>query len=172
MSKSNLISDEYKQLQIKTHEDNPEWGRAAQANASAILKFCKDNGFKKVLDYGCGKQRLRDALAPHGIEVSGYDPGIPGLDVSPPPHNLVVCIDVLEHIEPEYLDDVLQDIRRLTKKIGIFTISTRPAETILADGTNAHRIIEPSSWWLDRLCRVFSVHMFTREKDGFGVLVQ
>ena len=172
MSQSPLISDEYKALQIKTHEENPDWGRAAQANASAILKFCKDNGFKKVLDYGCGKQRLRDALAPHGIEVFGYDPGIPGLDAPPLPQDLLVCIDVLEHIEPDCLEDVLKDLRRLTKKVGIFTISTRPAETLLADGTNAHRIIEPSHWWLDRLCRVFSVHMFTHKQDGFGVIVQ
>ena len=74
MSPSPLISDEYKALQVKAHKDKPEWGRASVAVAGNIIGFCKQYGAKKFLDYGCGKQRLRDALAPNGIEVIGYDP--------------------------------------------------------------------------------------------------
>lgn len=167
-----LISEEYKALQVKAHQDKPDWGRASVANAGNIAEFCRVYGAKELLDYGCGKQRLRDALVPYNIKVTGYDPGIPGLDSPPEPHDFVACIDVLEHIEPEFINNVLNDLRRVTKKAGIFTISTVPASTILADGTNAHRIIEGPGWWLKRLCKLFSVHMFGQAKTGFGVIVQ
>lgn len=167
-----LISDEYKALQVKAHEDKPDWGRAAVANAENILNFCNHYGTKTLLDYGCGKQRLRDRMAPHGIEVIGYDPGIPGLDTAPKPHDYVVCIDVLEHVEPECVDDVLDDLLRVTNKVGLFTISTIPANTTLADGSNAHRTIQPKEWWVEKLTRRFNVTVVVEPDGGaFAVAV-
>jgi len=42
----------------------------------------------------------------------------------PSPASFVACIDVLEHIEPELLDNVLDDLRRVTAQIGVFTVHT------------------------------------------------
>jgi hypothetical protein len=55
---------------------------------------------------------------------------------------MVACIDVLEHIEPKLLENVLDDLQRVTREIGFFTVSTVLAEKTLADGRNAHLIVE------------------------------
>ena len=49
------------------------------------------------------------------------------------------------------LKDVLKDLRRVTKGVGYFTISTIPARRILADGRNAHLIVEGYDWWMSQL---------------------
>jgi len=166
-----LISEEYKALQVKAHQDKPDWGRASVANSKNVVAFCEHYQTRHILDYGCGKQRLRDEMVPHGIKVTGYDPGIPGLDTPPEPHDYVFCLDVLEHVEPEFVDNVLDDLRRVTGKVGAFTISTILAQTILADGSNAHRTVKPIDWWLEKLSRRFNVTVLHKEDFGFAVAV-
>ena len=80
-----------------------------------------------------------------------YDPAIPGKDAPPGPADLVVCTDVLEHVEPEHLDAVLDDLQRLAKKSLFLLIATRPASKALPDGRNAHLTIEPPKWWIPKL---------------------
>jgi hypothetical protein len=79
---------------------------------------------------------------------------------------------VLEHIEPDYLDAVLNDLQRITARIGFFTIATGPAIKTLADGRNAHLIQKPPSWWLPRLCQRFEIVQLNREAQGFWVIVE
>jgi hypothetical protein len=78
----------------------------------------------------------------------------------PDPADIVACTDVLEHIEPECLEDVLADLRRVTKKMGFFTIATRPAKKFLSDGRNAHLIQQDARWWLEKLWAKFHVQQF------------
>jgi hypothetical protein len=70
---------------------------------------------------------------------------------------LVVCVDVLEHIEPEKLIYVLDDLKRCTKKLAFFVIDTVPAIKTLADGRNTHLIQEGMGWWEDKLKSFFEV---------------
>lgn len=93
-------------------------------------------------------------------DVIGYDPCIPGLDDPPEPADMLVCTDVLEHIEPEYLDDVMRDIRRLMLKAGFLAVDTVEAQKFLADGRNAHLTIEDGQWWLRRLMDYFHILQF------------
>lgn len=146
-----LITDAYRALITQLHDEREDWGMVGAGFAPVVLALCERAGVKECLDYGCGKQRLRDALAPDGITVHGYDPAIAEVSAPPEPHDVVVSFDVLEHIEPECLDEVLADMKRVTRKFGCFTIATRPAKKILADGRNAHLIVEPAEWWLKRL---------------------
>ena len=88
----------------------------------------------------------------------------------------MVCIDVLEHIEPAYLDNVLDDLQRCTDVIGVFTVACGPAMKILPDGRNAHLIQEPPEWWLPKPMQRFTLQSFQREhygrdNDGFVVVV-
>lgn len=48
----------------------------------------------------------------------------------------VYMTGVLEHIEPECLEQVLDHLQRLTRKIALLNIVTRPANKVLADGHN------------------------------------
>jgi hypothetical protein len=100
-----------------------------------------------VLDYGCGKGTLVRTLTDAKIAAHGYDPAVPQFSAMPVPADLVACVDVLEHIEPECLDDVLDHFARLTKKILFVAISMTPAKRKLSDGRNTHIIIERPEWW-------------------------
>jgi len=63
---------------------------------------------------------------------------------------MVACVDVLEHIEPDLLDHVLDDLKRLTEGILFATVTVVPAFKTLSDGRNAHLTVQPMSWWLPK----------------------
>lgn len=100
-----------------------------------------------VLDYGCGKGTLRETLDRAGIDARGYDPAVETFAAPPRKADLVVSVDVLEHIEPDCLDDVLDHLGALTLKTLFVAISTIPAKRYLSDGRNAHLIVEDGDWW-------------------------
>jgi len=73
---------------------------------------------------------------------------------------MTVCCDVLEHIEPEFLDDVLDHLMELTDLILFCTINTGPAGKTLEDGRNAHLIQQPMEWWLPKLWERFAIQTY------------
>lgn len=106
-------------------------------------------GAESAVDYGCGKGRLQECLR---IPCVNYDPAVPEFSQVPEPADLVVCTDVLEHIEPECLEAVLQHLRHLGRKGVYAVIATRPdSSKLLADGSNPHKIIKPAQWWQKQL---------------------
>lgn len=143
-----LISEPYRQLNQRMHEEDPCYGSSGQKMARRVAMACRDLNTADILDYGCGKRGLEQAL---GFPIKNYDPCIPGLDKPPVPADVVVCGDVLEHIEPDCLDEVLKDIYRVTRQIAILLIANRPALKALPDGRNAHLIQEGPQWWLAKL---------------------
>ncbi len=153
-NKPELISKEYAELNKQLHKDNLSYGVSGGRHAETILKLAKSINTNSILDYGCGKGYLAKNIP---FPIWEYDPAIPGKEESPRPADLVVCTDVLEHIEPEKLNFVLDDLKRCTKKIGYFVISTRAAGKFLADGRNAHLIIKDDKWWNKHLKKFFNV---------------
>jgi hypothetical protein len=124
---------------------------------------------RQVLDYGCGKGTLAASISDY--EVWEYDPAIEGKDEIPPPRDLVVCTDVLEHIEPDCLDAVLDDIKRCTVKLALLTIACRPAKKLLEDGRNAHLIQEGYRWWLPKIWQRFDLVQFRNFSNKELILV-
>lgn len=143
-----LVSAGYKNILEEVHSKE-KWGYASQFEVPDIVKIIKEKSIQTILDYGAGRQFLASELPLHcsNIKISSYEPGIPGLDNPPDPAELVCCIDVLEHVEPECIEDVLDDLKRVTGEIGYFTIATQPAKRILPDGRNAHILLQPITWW-------------------------
>lgn len=169
-----LISDEYRRLQEELHGD-PLYGVASVKYAPLVAEHIRNNNIKEVLDYGAGKGRLRDELdwlVPWELEVRRYDPGVPHWAAPAAPARFVACIDVLEHVEPGLLPNVLDDLRRVTAETGLFTVHTGPAGKMLADGRNAHLIQEPARWWLPQLMERFELVRFSRMPHGFWTIVR
>lgn len=101
---------------------------------------------KSVLDLGCGGGFMSEALARRGAHVIGVDPSAPaiaiakkhaeasglaidyrvgageGLQVAGSSVDIVVCVDVLEHVEN--LDSVIDEVRRVLKPGGLFLFDT------------------------------------------------
>jgi hypothetical protein len=168
-----VISDDYLRLQQELHR-NPHYGVASIQFAPIVKQVIEQVGAKSLCDYGAGKQNLYLTLTQQlGVQIDyrPYDPAFP--EYGPPtPADLVCCIDVLEHIEPDFLDNVLDDLAAVTVGYGFYSIHTGPARKHLADGRNAHLIQKPSSWWLPRLCERFEVEGLRPTPGGFSVLVK
>ena len=148
-----LISPEYLAQQRDLHDDQ-NYGTSGHKYAAVVREIAGLLDTQDILDYGCGKRTLERAL---GYPISNYDPSIPGVDGEPRPADLVVCTDVLEHIEPDYLDNVLDDLERVTLRFLMVVVVNRAAKKILPDGRNAHLIQEPLSWWIPKFEARFSV---------------
>lgn len=164
-----LITDEYRKQNATLHEINPHYGTTGHNHAKPIAELAAAMGVNELLDYGCGKQTLGQSL-PH-IAVDGYDPCIPGLETPPIPHDLVVATDILEHIEPDLLDNVLDHLKQLTQKAIYLEVSTVPAQKTLPDGRNAHICLHDTDWWLDKLMPLFSLDHFARADAGFVAIM-
>ena len=152
-----LISDKYLKQLESMHKDLPRFGIGSKYRKEFIASLVYDD----ILDYGCGKGRLETNKK--------YDPAVKEFSADPEPADLVVCTDVLEHIEPECLDDVLRHIHSKMLKSGYFTIGCSKAAKKLPDGRNAHLIIQPPEWWIDKLSEYFVVvgtlvHLDERKK--------
>ena len=173
MDRAALISDAYRDMQATLHED-PSYGIASKHYAPIVASAMQSIGADELLDYGAGKGRLGKALQKQlerPLRIHHYDPAIPEWSAAPDPCAFVACIDVLEHIEPPLLDNVLDDLRRVTAGIGILTVHTDPARKILPDGRNAHLILQPREWWLERLKARFDIVAFNDMAHGFWVVV-
>lgn len=167
-----LITAEYKAEQEALHAKG-NYGTASLQFGEIVTKLCDQLQVSTMLDYGCGSmQNLLKGLKPaHRLEYQGYDPAVPEFDHKEPA-DLVVCIDVLEHIEPDLLDNVLDDLMMLTNRWGFFTVHTGPAVKTLSDGRNAHLIQRPASWWLPHLMTRFDLQTFNATRMGFNVLMR
>ncbi len=163
-----LISAEYAALNRQLHQENAAYGVGGGKHAPTVLKLAESVNARSVLDYGSGKSGLAKAM-PYGIIE--YDPAMPGKDESPRPADLVVCTDVLEHIEPDKLAFVLADLQRCTRKVGYFVIHTGPAAKHLADGRNTHLIQRGLPWWQKQLGRYFTIgKLFPRGAEIHAVV--
>ena len=112
-----------------------------------------------LLDYGCGKHlSLTKTLKPkRKFQYQGYDIGVKKYSDPPKPAQMVVCCDVIEHIEPDCLEDVLDHLEEMTEEILLISIHTGPAGKVLQDGRNAHLIQQPLGWWFPKIDERFTI---------------
>lgn len=148
-----LISDEYRRLNTELHARHGGYGSKGKAWADRLCDYADKWDIVSILDYGCGKGSLKPALNSllPVLDIREYDPAVPGKDLPPEPADLVVCTDVLEHVEPECLDDVLADLVRLGNKAVLVAVACRPGKRVLEDGRPDHLIVQPPKWWMKRL---------------------
>ena len=173
MTALKTISEDYLQQQKDLHQ-NPNYGIASLSFAPIVFNIFQQIGAHSLTDYGAGKKNLLVGLNKLGVNnliYQPYDPAFPEYG-APLPADLVCCIDVLEHIEPDYLENVLKELSLIVKKFGFFSIHMGPAGKILADGRNAHLIQKPTSWWLPKLSEYFEIfHLQSHEMMGKGFWV-
>ena len=158
-----LISPNYLEQNRLLHQ-RPTYGAGGHQHLDEIETLVLREGpIRSVIDYGAGKGTFKPVFEQRFpfIPVQNYDPVT--FPCNPHPSDLIVCTDVLEHIEPDCLDDVLLHVSMLMNKIGFFTIATRPAQKTLPDGRNAHLIQESEDWWREKL-QMFHVKHW--EADG------
>jgi len=155
MSDDKLISEDYRKQYEAVHHSNARYGKGAHRWAGIVRHLVREHGLRDVLDYGCGKQALKASLPE--LDVRGYDPAFSELAHRPEPADLLFCCDVLEHIEPEFLGSVLDELVRLTRSHGFILVSTRLANQILPDGRNAHVNVMSGPAWTRLIAERFDL---------------
>lgn len=148
-----LISSDYLALNTELH-NGTDYGIGAWHWIGPVLHYARHYGARTLLDYGAGKLTVEKWFPDVGIVVHSYDPVT--APETPKPADFVICLDVLEHIEPEMLEAVLDDLAEKTKVAGLFVISVREAKKMLPDGRNAHLIVEQPKWWATKLRERFA----------------
>jgi len=162
-----MFTQEYAELQRQFHKQRPDYGVSGSRYTDMVADISNKLGTRDILDYGCGKATLSRSLP---FPIQNYDPFIPEYSTQPSPADLVVCTDVMEHVEEEHIEHVLKHINSLTKKLAFFQIATRPASKTLPDGRNAHISLFNNNKWMSYLLDEFEIEAFQAVQGGFFFL--
>jgi len=154
-----IASDEYVALLKDMHNRQRRWGHSrGHKLGTPVMKWIKEFGLKSVLDYGTGHGRVPKFLRENlpDVEVYGYEFGEPGgapmdkYGEFPDKVEFLVSGDVMEHVEPEFLKNVIDLQKETATKYMYHKIHKKPACQDLADGRNAHLIQEEDDWWQEQ----------------------
>lgn len=169
---SELISPRYRDMQAALHATG-QYGTMGALYGRLLGQLLDRINAGSLLDYGCGSRRslLETLKLSESVVYEGYDPAVPQYADRPAPADLVCCIDVLEHIEPELLDNVLDDLCELCDPFGFFTVHTGPARKVLLDGRNAHLTQEGIAWWVPRFSSRIGIAGLFSLPAGFCLFV-
>jgi SAM-dependent methyltransferase len=136
----------------------------ATRHANAALDALTPDRGESVIDFGAGagyaSRRLRDA----GLGVLAIDIAANAMaaDIAATVPRLIgnmwdipvdlqadwgLCCDVMEHIPPERVQDVLRFIRRSTRRSTYFHVSLRADGCGRLIGESLHLTVEPLEWW-------------------------
>ncbi len=164
-----MISDNYRQLNEEMHRNKATYGSYGAKYLSHVMTLAGALDTQDILDYGCGKGTLANNMP---FKIKQYDPAIAKHAALPEAADLVICCDVLEHVEPVFIGEVLDHLQSLVIKRGFFIIATREAHKHLPDGRNAHLIVEDARWWLNALWDRFKIVGFQDLVEEILVVVE
>ena len=140
-------------------------GRSTLTFAKLIKGIIDNNKIRNMLDYGCGKgffynnsfylkglkiKSLRDYW---DAKIDLYDPCYEKNSVIDESkiYDLVISVDVLEHIPEQDIDWVLDRIISKAKKYVFLNVACYSAGALLPNGKNAHININNKNWWFEKI---------------------
>lgn len=150
-----FISRTYREMMQEMRAEG--WGKSAYKRAEQIASIASFLRVESILDYGCGQGTLLQQLGKikweglNRIDFHEYDPCVISKNLFPVPSDLVLCLDVLEHVEEEFVDRVILHLWALAKKFLLITVSLCEADAVLPDGCNAHLVVQPKDWWDEKM---------------------
>lgn len=151
-----MISETYRQQLYQYRGINKDWGQTVKTKVFDIECFATDNACRTMLDFGSGAGILSQKLK-EKFNITEYDVGIVGKNILPDDNfDITVCVDVMEHVEPNYINQTLDWIRLHTSKVAFFTICCIPSKGHFANGSNLHKTVCPPEYWLGKLSSRFS----------------
>lgn len=145
----------------------PKYNGAIGYKLRIVLDWVKRNKFKEVLDVGCGRGHYLKLFSENGIKATGLEPSkyisdnlkefkiinddILGFSEYSRKWEAIICMDVLEHIEPNKIEENIKALSVLSKHaiLGIANHSD------IWHGTQLHLIRQTLPWWIDKLSKYF-----------------
>ena len=154
------------------------------ACAKPLAKYIMQTASKEdlLLDIGCGDGTTVRILRENGFKAYGVDLTLAGVKIpceflyeSPADdmrifHNdafdYTFSTDVLEHLQPEKLNAVIQEILRITK---IKTFHCMPIWGHTVDGIELHLIQKEPQWWIEqfKIANLKGIEVLIKERERF-----
>ena len=149
----------------KRQAKNAYDGKSTLAYAPIIKNIIQNEKVKNMIDYGCGKGNfynngfsLRGNSIPPlrdywGIKIKLYDPcyEIYSKFEKKEIFDLLICIDVLEHIPEDDIDWILKRFFSISNKFIFINVACYEAIALLPDGKNAHINVQKPIWWSNKI---------------------
>ncbi len=149
----------------KRQAKNAYDGKSTLAYAPIIKNIIQNEKVKNMIDYGCGKGNfynngfslggnsippLRDYW---GIKIKLYDPCYEKYSKFEKNEifDLLICIDVLEHIPEDDIDWILKRFFSISNKFIFINVACYEAIALLPDGKNAHINVQKPIWWSNKI---------------------
>lgn len=136
-----------------------------------------------LLDAGCGPGRAGLELKHAGLDVfwlditeSSLDPAVRGHGIFieaclwnveiPMGFDWVYCCDVLEHIPPEYVDEVLNNLAAMGRKGAFLQIAMWQENFGRQIGAELHLTVEQEDFWLEKITKRWPIKYQAPSGDG------
>jgi SAM-dependent methyltransferase len=140
------------------NEDEPHWVTFFGAVAQQIIRHV---GPSTVLDVGCAKGFLVDALVKRGVDATGIDISEYAISAAPAHirdrvsvHDLTVpltgrwdlicCIETAEHLSPLHAQEAIDNITSATNAV---LFSSTPHDFVEATHINVHPVADWAEWF-------------------------
>lgn len=114
-----------------THSRHPEFGTHRHPYLHDIIKGVtqklRGGEAPTMLDYGCGKGAFLREMSGSGLFrfVRGYDPAVSAFNQRPSQeYDLVVCLDVLDQTEDEFVEPIIEDVAQFVGRFAVFDVIT------------------------------------------------
>ena len=137
-----------------------------------------------VIDYGCGTGRGAKRFQDFGMQVTGVDFAPNALETEIPfiesclwdlpdiESDFAYCTDVMEHIPPEKVPDVIEGIAKRTSRGAFFNIATREDNLGRLIGRKLHMTVMTAEAWRQVLARYWDVEMTETEGEATFVCTE
>lgn len=98
-----------------------------------VARAARGEEAPSLLDYGCGKGVFTQRMRRSGWFrfVRGYDPAVDAFKDRPAQvYDVVLCLDVLDQLEAEFVDAAIRDVAQFTAHAAVFDVITRQVEAL------------------------------------------
>ena len=170
----------------KSGYEMPFTWEVEEASSRKIAAFISQFKPDRVLDVGCAKGFCCRALMETGIEAWGCDisqwaldncekavqgrlhyadvrHGLPYMDGE---FSLVMTYATLEHVEPESVLTVLEELSRVAKKWIVIDVPVSMTDKNEPRGDPSHRLFAPVSYWVVALYQLGWLFDLSRSSQG------
>ena len=167
---SPLISEKHRNL-YKRHYEIKACVAYPQPWNRLVADLVQIESATSILDYGCGPGRGLSKFL--DMPVVDYDPAVSGIDTAPKAKfDIVVVNHVLDNVEIACLDNVLEHLFELTRKVLFVSVNCNPSTKQFADGSPVPRIMQKSEWWLAKLKSLFvSIEILDHKNSDLELII-
>lgn len=165
MNYHKIYESSFKKNGYNVHDDS-------ELRFQYVLNFVKEKNINNIIDIGSGRGNLirvlsnynndikitsTDLIKIHDFEVPFYEINICDLssfkNFEDKKFELLTCLDVLEHIEKDCVDNILNKFSLLSK----YSVLTIANHSDVLDGVELHLIQENLDYWMPYINKNFEV---------------